>query len=235
MNSAGSPPLAPAIRSADPCEDARRNPAELAAIFRQAVEFSPCGMIAVDETGAIVLVNRELENQFGYQRDELIGRSVDVLLPERLRNRHMHQRGNYNRQPAPRRMEVRGDLCGLRKDGREFPVEIALNPIQTSEGSLVLGVIVDISARKEAEARLREKDRRIEPLQRGTGAVRQYRLARSAGAAAHGGELHAASGPALQGQARRRRRRLHRFRRRRRRTHAAPDPRPAGLFQDRPR
>ncbi len=114
-------------------------------------------MLAADEAGAIVLVNRELENQFGYQRDELIGQSVDMLLPERLRNRHSRQRETYNSQPMPRRMEVRGDLFGLRKDGREFPVEIALNPVRTSRGFLVLGVVVDVSARKEADARMREK------------------------------------------------------------------------------
>jgi PAS domain S-box-containing protein len=119
--------------------------------FRLAVEACPSGMIMVDRAGNMVLVNTEVERLFGYPRDELMGRSVDILVPERLRGQHGRHRDAFTRVPETRRMFAGRDLFGRRRDGTEFPVEVGLNPIHTSEGLLVLAVIVDVSERKRMD------------------------------------------------------------------------------------
>lgn len=120
--------------------------------FRVAVESSPNGMALVDAQGRIVLVNRAVERMFGYRREELLGKAVEMLVPERFRDRHPGDRTGFFAAPRERVMGAGRDLFGLRKDGSEIPVEIGLNPIETDEGSFVLSSIVDISARKQAEA-----------------------------------------------------------------------------------
>ncbi len=119
--------------------------------FRAAVESSPNGMIMVDSAGTMVLVNREVERMFGYSREELLGRTLEMLVPERLRAGHPGFREGFFRMPQARAMGVGRDLYGLKKDGIEFPVEIGLNPIETEEGLFVLSSVVDISPRKQAE------------------------------------------------------------------------------------
>ncbi|MFW5921519.1 MAG: PAS domain S-box protein, partial [Polyangiales bacterium] len=125
--------------------------------FRLAVEASPSGIVMVDGGGTIVLVNRETERMFGYDREELVGESVDVLVPRRARSQHAHDRDHFLRAPEARAMGSGRDLHGLRKDGTEFPVEIGLNPIRTPDGPLVLSTIVDITGRKHAEDALAER------------------------------------------------------------------------------
>jgi PAS domain S-box-containing protein len=117
--------------------------------FRLAVESCPSGMLMVDCAGKIILVNTEIERLFGYQRDELIGRSVDILTPVRLRGAHARHRRGFAHHPKTR--HAASDLFGRHKDGTEFPVEVGLNPIQTREGLLILGAVVDISERKRLE------------------------------------------------------------------------------------
>ena len=121
--------------------------------FRTAVESSPNGMVMVDASGKIVLVNREVERLFGYSREELLGKSIDLLVPERFRKKHPDLRARFYEEPGVRSMGAGRDLYGLRKDGTEVPVEIGLNPIETDEGLFVLSSIMDISfriaARKE--------------------------------------------------------------------------------------
>ncbi len=119
--------------------------------FRLAVESCPSGMLMVDRAGIVVMVNTEIERLFGYRRDELIGRSVDILTPTRLRAHHTRHRNGFILRPHTRHMGAVRDLFGQRKDGTEFPVEVGLNPIQTREGLLVLSAIVDISERKRLE------------------------------------------------------------------------------------
>jgi PAS domain S-box-containing protein len=119
--------------------------------FRLAVESCPSGMLMVDRAGKVVMVNTEIERLFGYGRDELIGRSVDILVPIRARGLHARQRDGFTLRPETHKASGGRELSGLRRDGTEFPIEVVLNPIETGEGLLVLGVIVDISERKRLE------------------------------------------------------------------------------------
>jgi len=119
--------------------------------FRAAVEAFPGGMIMADATGKIVLVNAGTERLFGYSRNELLGQSIDMLVPAASRRHHEGYRNAFIKQPEARMMGVGRDLRGVRKNGTEFPIEIGLNPIQSDEGLLVLSAIVDITERKHAD------------------------------------------------------------------------------------
>ncbi len=120
--------------------------------FRLAVEAAPSGMVLVDGDGRIVLMNRQAETLFGYGRDELVGASVETLVPERFRKAHPGFRRHFGQAPTPRPMGGGRELCGVRSDGSEVPVEIGLSPFDTEEGPMVLAAIIDISERKAAEA-----------------------------------------------------------------------------------
>jgi PAS domain S-box-containing protein len=134
--------------------------------FRAAVESSPAGTIMTDAGGRIVLVNREVERLFGYGRDELIGATIETLVPERYRAEHPTFRAAFFADPQQRPMGAGRELFGLRKDGVEVPVEIALTPIETDDGTLVLASVVDISARKRAEAERRLLEEQLQQAQR---------------------------------------------------------------------
>jgi PAS domain S-box-containing protein len=125
-------------------------------LYRLAFELSPSGIIVIDASGAIVLANREVERLFGYESDELIGRSIDALVPERFRAKHPGFRQGFFHSPQARPMGAGRDLFGLRKDGSEIPVEIGLKPIETDRGTFVLSSVVDITARRSLEDRLRQ-------------------------------------------------------------------------------
>jgi len=125
--------------------------------FCMAVESAPNAMVMVDQAGRIVLVNAQTEKLFGYSREELLGETVEILVPERSRSRHPEYRSAFFAQPAARAMGAVQDLFGKRKDGSEVPIEIGLNPIQSSQGFFVLSAIVDITERKRTEAVLREQ------------------------------------------------------------------------------
>ena len=129
--------------------------------FRQAVESAPNGMVMINSDGIIVLVNAQTEKLFGYDRKELLGQPVEILVPERFRGRHPEHRKGFFAQPQVRSMGVGRDLYGRRKDGSEFPVEIGLNPINTQEGLLVLSAIVDITERKQMESAMRDSEERF--------------------------------------------------------------------------
>jgi PAS domain S-box-containing protein len=130
--------------------------------FRLAVEASPNGMVMVNQSGEIVLVNREVERLFGYSRDELLGASIDLLVPESSRNGHPELRNGFTSDPHRRAMGSGRDLFGRRKDGAEIPVEIGLNPFRTPEGLFVLAAVVDISERVKAEEELRRSNEELE-------------------------------------------------------------------------
>ena len=123
--------------------------------FRDLLESTPDAIVIANLTGRIVLVNSQAEKVFGYQRKELLGKPVELLLPERFRGSHLGHRANYFAQPRTRSMGADLQLFGLNRDGIEFPVEISLSPLETDEGVLVMSAIRDISARKRAEEKFK--------------------------------------------------------------------------------
>jgi PAS domain S-box-containing protein len=134
--------------------------------FRLAVEASPNGIVLVNAQGQIVLLNACVEKLFGYQRQELIGQVVELLVPERFRRDHLAYRAGFHAAPAARAMGAGRELFARRKDGTEFPVEIGISPIQSPEGTLVLSVIVDITERRQAEAEARQHREEVAHLSR---------------------------------------------------------------------
>ena len=123
--------------------------------FRVAVEAAPNAMLLIDQAGIIVLVNAPTEVLFGYSRAELIGRPLELLIPERFRHQHPAYRASFFTNLQTRPMGAGRDLFGLHKDGHEVPVEIGLNPLTTEEGTFVLAAVIDLTARKRAEERFR--------------------------------------------------------------------------------
>jgi PAS domain S-box-containing protein len=109
----------------------------------------------VNATGRIVLTNSQADRLFDYKRGALLGRPIEVLLPQRYRHGHVAHRVNYFSHPRARSMGAGLELYGLRQDGREFPVEISLSPLETTEGTLVMSAIRDISDRQKAEQKFR--------------------------------------------------------------------------------
>ena len=134
--------------------------------FRLAVEASPSGIVLVDGEGKIVLVNTHVEELFGYRREELIGKLVDILVPERFRADHPAHRTKFLAKPEAVVIGAGRELFARRKDGTEFPVEIGLNPIETADGILVLAAVADISARKLAEAEALQRREEVGHLSR---------------------------------------------------------------------
>ena len=129
--------------------------------FRQVIEFAPVAMIMVDSCGVIELVNNRAEQTFGYAQDELLGRTIDGLLPERFRKGHPRLREGYSLNPVQRAMGSGRDLYGLRKDGEQVPVEIGLSSVMTADGLKVITSVVDISERRRMDKALRESEQRI--------------------------------------------------------------------------
>jgi PAS domain S-box-containing protein len=129
--------------------------------FQQIIEHAPHGKLLVDEEGKLQLVNAKIEELFGYSRDELIGQPIELLVPKRFHKHHATFRKGFSAEPSPRTMGSGRELFGVRKDGGEFPVEIGLNPLQTEQGMMVLGTIVDITKRKEAEDALTAAQSRL--------------------------------------------------------------------------
>ena len=124
--------------------------------FRQVVELAPNAMVMIGREGLIEMVNAQAERVFGYERADLLGKHVEMLVPERFRGNHPGLRNSFFSGPVSRPMGAGRDLYALKRDGSEFPVEIGLNPIETHEGTMVLSSIVDISSRKRSEERFRQ-------------------------------------------------------------------------------
>ncbi|WP_375177705.1 response regulator [Marinobacter mobilis] len=114
-------------------------------------DMTPVGIISVDENGAIVMANARASSLFGYEHSELLGQSVDILVPTKNRSAHVGARARYMLHPDSREMSMRSDLCGRRKDGSEFPVNISLSSAEGKHGKLVICSILDVTRRKSAE------------------------------------------------------------------------------------
>ena len=126
---------------------------------RVLLEAASEGVIVVDAAGRIVSVNGRTAQMFGYGREELIGAPLEILVPARLRERHVHHRHAFFAEPRVRPMGRGLDLAGCRKDGSEFPVEISLSYVQTEDGVQALGFVSDITERLAAERAARQADR----------------------------------------------------------------------------
>ena len=127
--------------------------------FRGLLEAAPDAMVIVADDGRIEMVNQQAELLFGYRRDELLGQSIDLLVPERFRALHPRHRSGYVSDPRTRPMGAGLELFARRKDGSEFPAEISLAPMRTPSGVLVMSAIRDITERKRLERRMQEASR----------------------------------------------------------------------------
>jgi PAS domain S-box-containing protein len=124
--------------------------------FRNLLESAPDAMVIVDGQGRVQLVNAQTERLFGYSREELIGKPVELLMPERFHRQHVGHRHLYSGSPRPREMGAGLELSGRRKDGTEFPVEISLSPIKTRGGILISSAIRNVSDRRQTEEQIRK-------------------------------------------------------------------------------
>lgn len=142
-------------------EALRHSEQQLRALF----EFSPDAIVASDQEGRITQANAQVEKFFGYTRAELLGQSVDVLVPERFRLTHPAHRKDYSDRARVRQMGIGLELYGRRKDGSEFPVDILLGPVETAEGRIVLSVVRDLTEKRQAEEALRRSEQEKQYLE----------------------------------------------------------------------
>ena len=125
------------------------------------LETTPDAVVVVDPAGTIVYANRLMEELFGYEPRTLVGRPVEILVPEEARGRHHGHRADYARAPSMRAMGSGSDLLGLHSSGREFPVDISLSPIQSEEGRLVIAAVRDMTERRHIEGALRQANDKL--------------------------------------------------------------------------
>lgn len=133
-------------------------------VLRNLFSLSADAILASDADGILQESNPRATQLFGYERAEMIGQSIDMLLPERLRGRHPRHRENFNAHPRARQMGVTMEPFGLRKDGTEFPVDIMLRPMQTESGLVVLSFVRDMTEQRAAQDAVRMKDQQIRSI-----------------------------------------------------------------------
>jgi two-component system sensor histidine kinase/response regulator len=147
-------------------EELRRRASQVEARFRALLEGAPDAIVIVDRAGQIQFVNSQAEKLFGYPRAELLTQRIESLMPARFLEKHPGHRDNFFASPGVRAMGAGLELCGRRKDGREFPVEVSLSLLETEEGILVSSAIRDITDRKSIENELKEKNVALERASR---------------------------------------------------------------------
>jgi PAS domain S-box-containing protein len=171
------------VRDATARRVAEEDLRECRTMFEKLYEHSPDALVVVDETGKIDRVNAQAEALFGLPRERMLGQSIEMLVPERLRERHLAHRVSYMNAPKTRPMGTDLPLLAQRADGSEFPVDISLSPIEIDERRVVLAVLRDITERKRAEAQmqllLREVNHRAKNILSVVQAIAQRTLASS--------------------------------------------------------
>ncbi len=128
--------------------------------FRLVIEASPNAMVLTNKRGIITLINKQTEILFGYIRDELIGKPLDLLIPPRFKNTHRKDELNYFKNPGPREITHRKELYGLHKSGKEIPLEIGLSPLVLDDGLSVIASVIDITERKQTQEKLIQAENR---------------------------------------------------------------------------
>ena len=146
------------ITEREEAEDSLRQSEER---YRRLLELAPYGLVIIDEEGTIESVNARTEELFGYDRTELAGKPLTMLIPERFRQRHLEHSRAYMAAPYAREIGFEEGFFGLRKDGSEFPIEASLDSLQTESGLRVIGAIRDISERHAAVQELRQSEARF--------------------------------------------------------------------------
>src|SRR2546423_1132550 len=142
-------------------EEVRRNREDR---FAALLDSAPDAVVIIDSDGRMTLVNEQTERLFGYEREELLGTSVETLLPRRFRKRHEDHRASSFADPRPRPMGAGLELAGQRKNGTEFPIDISLSALETEEGRLATAFIRDITERRRQEAVRRKSEERFAML-----------------------------------------------------------------------
>ncbi|QBQ55841.1 sensor histidine kinase [Nitrosococcus wardiae] len=149
-------------RDITPLIEAEKQAQENQQRFRNLCEAAPDGIVLVNPEGAISLVNTQTEKIFGYPREALLGQPLEKLIPERYRRLQKHYRTTYRQSPSTREMGIGRELYGLRADGTEFPVEVALSPFVSQGGTQTIAIIRDITVRKRAEEKIRGLNRSLQ-------------------------------------------------------------------------
>ena len=131
-------------------------------IFSVLFEAVSEGVVVVDENQKIVATNASAENMFGYNKNEINNKQLDILIPQKYRATHGAHFHNFTMQQESRQMGIGRDLFGARKDGTAFPVEVGLNPLEINRKSYVMALVIDISVRKQHEQQLQDLNSQLE-------------------------------------------------------------------------